>query len=136
MRKDYDILVAKHPTATYTQGKLANMPSLVTGIQPDSPVCQNAYFLPSLWLIPYESDETLVIGIASRPIQFGLNIWTSDRLLVDSIAIHTRLTRITVNTNHIEIRKGEGWGGSQPTSFGGNMQWSHKFSNQYSVINK
>lgn len=134
MREAYDQLMLSYPTASYFPGKQVNMPSLVTDIQPDSSICQDAFFLPTLWLIPYDSDELLVEEIARRPVQFGSNVWTTDRELIESLAKYTRLTRITVNTQHIDIRHDEGWGGSQPTSFGGSMQWSDKFSNKYNVI--
>lgn len=134
MREVYDRLISSYPTASYFPGKQANMPSLVTMIQPNSSICQDAFFLPTLWLIPYDSDELLIHEIASRPIQFGSNVWTTDQKLVESLAKHTRLTRLTVNTQHIDIRHNEGWGGSQPTSFGGSMKWSDKFSNKYNVI--
>ncbi len=134
MREAYDQLLSSYPAATYLPGKQVNMPSLVTDIPPDSSICQNAFFLPTLWLIPYDSDELLIDEIARRPVQFGVNVWTPDRELVDSLAKYTRLTRITVNTHHIDIRHDEGWGGSQPTSFGGNMRWSDKFSNKYNII--
>lgn len=134
MREAYDQLMLSYPTASYFPGKQVNMPSLVTDIQPDSSICQDAFFLPTLWLIPYDSDELLVEEIARRPVQFGSNVWTTDRELIESLAKYTRLTRITLNTQHIDIRHDEGWGGSQPTSFGGSMQWSDKFSNKYNVI--
>lgn len=134
MREMYDKLLSSHPTASYLPGKQANMPSIVTNISPDSSICQDAFFLPTLWIVPYSSNELLIDDIANRPVQFGSNVWTTDRNLVDSLAMRTCLTRITVNTHHINIRQNEGWGGSQPTSFGGNMRWSDKFSNRYTVI--
>jgi acyl-CoA reductase-like NAD-dependent aldehyde dehydrogenase len=136
MRETYDQLVTSHFASSYLPGKQANMPSLITNIPPSSSVCQNAFFLPTLWLIPYDYDELLVNEIAMRPVQFGVNIWTAGRELVKAIAERTRLTRITVNTRHIDIRHDEGWGGSQPTSFGGSMRWSDKFSNKYNIIDK
>lgn len=134
MRATYDRLASSYPASSYFPGKQVNMPSLITDIPPNSSVCHDAFFLPTLWLIPYDSDDLLVEEIAKRPVQFGVNIWTTDHELVDSVAKHTRLTRITVNTQHIDIRHDEGWGGAQPTSFGGSMQWSDKFSNKYNII--
>jgi acyl-CoA reductase-like NAD-dependent aldehyde dehydrogenase len=134
LREKYEKLVAQTHGVSYTPAKLATMPTLVSDLGPSSLLCQSAFFLPTLWVIPYSSEETLVRIVADRPIQFGCNIWTADISLTKALSLGTRLTRITVNTNHIEIRHGEGWGGSQPTSFGGNLQWSQKFSNAYGLI--
>ena len=134
MRDNYNALVADDPSAYYTPGEYANVPSLITNIDPESPLALQAYFLPTLWLIPYDSTDEIVGIIAKRPIQFGCNLWTKDESLIEAIVSQTKLTRLTVNSRHTDIREGEGWGGSQPTSFGGNMPWSQKFSNGYTLI--
>ncbi len=134
MRDAYDKLAESEPNLKYMQGSSANSLSIVTGITAFSPLCQQAFFLPAIWLIPYESEEELLSYIASRPIQFGCNLWTEDTKLIQGIAQHSRLTRITLNTEHTPIRNEEGWGGAQPTSFGGYMGWNDKFTNAYTII--
>lgn len=133
-RSRYASLLKLEPTADYVHNGIDNMPSIITDISYQSDLCQKAFFIPTLWIIPYQSNDEIVNIMAQRPLQFGCNLWTKSDHLKRMITERTRYTRITLNTDHLRIREDEGWGGSQPTSYGGYIKWVNRFTNSFAVV--
>jgi acyl-CoA reductase-like NAD-dependent aldehyde dehydrogenase len=85
-------------------------------------------------VVSFGSDAELEAMLRGRPLHFGLNIWSRDRARADELISRTPYTRYTVNADHTRVRRGEGWGGSAPTSYGGYLNWRAKFSTPFTVL--
>ncbi|OHA21968.1 MAG: hypothetical protein A3C72_01055 [Candidatus Taylorbacteria bacterium RIFCSPHIGHO2_02_FULL_43_32b] len=116
--------------------KIKSLPLLVINPKQDSEFIKNAYFLPVLWISPFDSKEQLIRMLNSRKFLLGLNIQSYDDDFVKHIISNTRFTRYTVNTTHTNIRLQEGWGGSWPSGFSGYRSWIEHFSDNYIVIDE
>lgn len=115
---------------------LSNMPILVNSAKKDSEYINKAYFLPSLWFVPYESEDELVGYLSNRRFRLGLNIQTDNENFVKNLVENTNYSRYTVNSNHINLRNGEGWGGMWPSGFFGYQSWLSHFVNNYTVLRR
>lgn len=113
-----------------------DLPILVIKPQIESEFAKNAYFLPVLWISPFESTEELIGILNSRKFFLGLNIQSNDDNFIDHVISNTRFTRYTVNTSHINIRPQESWGGSWPSGFSGYRSWIEHFSDGCIIIDK
>jgi acyl-CoA reductase-like NAD-dependent aldehyde dehydrogenase len=116
--------------------KIKRLPLLVINPKQDSEFIKNAYFLPVLWIAPFDSKEQLIKILNLRKFLLGLNIQSYDNDFVKYIVSNTRFTRYTVNTTHINIRPQEGWGGSWPSGFSGYRSWIEHFSDGYTIIDQ
>lgn len=116
--------------------KIKKLPILVIKPKMESEFVKNAYFLPVLWIYPFDSGEELIEILNSRKFFLGINIQSDDDNFVEYIISNTRFTRYTVNTSHINIRPQEGWGGSWPSGFFGYRNWIEHFSDGYIIIKK
>lgn len=116
--------------------KTKELPVLVINPKNESLFIKNAYFLPILWVAPFDSEMDLIKILQSRKFFLGLNIQSDNKKLISRILMETKFTRYTINTTHINIRLQEGWGGAWPSSFNGYKSWIEHFSNNFTVINK
>lgn len=114
--------------------KIKSLPLLVINPKHNSEFIKNAYFLPVLWVSPFDSKEKLIEVLNTRKFLLGLNIQCDDDNFVNHIVNNTRFTRYTVNTSHTNIRPWEGWGGSWPSGFSGYRSWIEHFSDGYTLI--
>ncbi len=116
--------------------KIKRLPLLVVNPKQDSEFIKNAYFLPVLWISPFDSEEQLIEILNSRKFLLGLNIQSHDNDFVKYVINNTKFTRYTINTSHTKIRPQEGWGGSWPSGFSGYKSWIKHFSDDYVIIKK
>ncbi len=116
--------------------KIKSLPLLVINPKQDGEFIKNAYFLPVLWVSPFDSKEQLIELLNSRKFLLGLNIQSHDNDFVKYIINNTKFTRYTINTSHTNIRPQEGWGGSWPSGFSGYRSWVKHFSDDYVIIKK
>lgn len=116
--------------------KIKTLPLLVVNPKQDSEFIENAYFLPVLWVSPFDSKEQLIEILNSRKFLLGLNIQSHDNDFVKYVINNTKFTRYTINTSHTNIRPQEGWGGSWPSGFSGYKSWIKHFSDDYVIIKK
>lgn len=101
---------------------------------PGTSFVHNAYFLPTFWIVPYQSQKDLLGQLRNRTFRLGLNIESNNRSFIEEIIAKTNYARYTVNTSHVTIGVSEGWGGHWPTGFGGYKQWIDHYSNPYTVV--
>lgn len=111
-------------------------PILVLEPDSNSKFIQSAYFLPTIWLAKYYSDEDLLNNVINRPYHLGINIWSTDDLFINKIIEKTNYSRYTINTDHTRVRPEEGWGGMWPSGYSGYKNWIELFSNPYKIISK
>ncbi len=116
--------------------EIKNLPILVIKPKMESEFAKNAYFLPVLWISPFNRDEELIKLLNSRKFFLGVNIQSNKDNFINQIINNTRFTRYTVNTSHANIRPKEGWGGSWPSGFSGYRSWIEHFSDGYIIIDK
>ncbi|KKQ87730.1 MAG: Aldehyde dehydrogenase [Berkelbacteria bacterium GW2011_GWA2_38_9] len=116
--------------------EIKNLPILVIKPKARSEFVKNAYFLPVLWILPFNRGEDLIKTLNSRKFFLGINIQSDKDNFINQIINNTRFTRYTVNTSHTNIRLKEGWGGSWPSGFSGYRSWIEHFSDGYTIINK
>jgi acyl-CoA reductase-like NAD-dependent aldehyde dehydrogenase len=94
----------------------------------------NAYFLPTLWIMPYKNEQELLKIVNNRKFYLGLNIIAKDRKFINRVVENTNFSRYTINCRHIDIKSSEGWGGNWPTGYSGYKNWLYHFSNAYTEI--
>ena len=111
-----------------------SVPLLIFEPHPSSQLVQKAYFYPMLWVIGYDSTDELLHLLTNRTYHLGINIYGKNQDEIDSIIEKTYFSRYTVNSSHIDIRPGEGWGGFRPTGLGGNRRWIEHFSYPFEII--
>ncbi len=116
--------------------KINDLPLLVIKPKINSEFTKNAYFLPVLWIAPFNCTKKLIKILNLRKFFLGINIQSNDIRFINEIINNTKFTRHTINTSHTNIRLKEGWGGSWPSGFRGYKSWLEHFSNNYVVINK
>lgn len=116
--------------------EIKDLPMLVIKPKMESEFAKNAYFLPVLWISPFNRGEELIKSLNSRKFFLGINIQSDKDNFINQIINNTRFTRYTVNTSHANIRSKEGWGGSWPSGFSGYRSWIEHFSDGYTIINK
>lgn len=109
---------------------------LVNSPKKDSEYISKAYFFPSLWFVSYESKEELIKYLSARKFRLGLNIQTDDKDFEKDLIVNTNYSRYTINSTHIEVRKGEGWGGMWPSGYFGYKSWLSHFVNSYTILDK
>lgn len=109
-------------------------PFLIINPLRSSDFVKNAYFLPTLWLIPFDDETDVLEFLNNRKFYLGLNIVTDDEDFAHKIVKDTNFSRYTINSVHTDIRDFEGWGGNWPTGFGGYKEWLYHFSNPYIEI--
>ena len=114
--------------------KINNLPLLVINPRQDSEFIKNAYFLPVLWISPFNSKEELINILNKRKFLLGLNIQSNNKDFINYIVENTKFTRYTINTSHTNIRPQEGWGGSWPSGFSGYKNWLEHFSDPFKII--
>ena len=112
------------------------LPKIV--VKPDilSDFFKNGYFYPVLWLIPFKNSDELCNHLSSRKFYLGLNVLSDDKKFIDHIINGTKFTRYTINTDHVNVRINEGWGGRWPSGTGGYKNWIEHFSVSYNIIFK
>lgn len=110
------------------------LPILVINPNLASDFVKKAYFLPVLWISRFNSEGELLKILSSRKFFLGLNIQSNDKNFVNNIVNNTRFTRYTINTSHVDIRPGEGWGGAWPSGYSGYKSWLEHFSDGYTLI--
>lgn len=110
------------------------LPKIVIKPKISSDFVKNGYFYPVLWLIPFKNFDELCYCLNNRKFYLGLNIQSDNKAFVDSLIERTKFTRYTVNTNHTDIREGEGWGGRWPSGSDGYKNWIEHFSVSYNII--
>ena len=111
-----------------------NIPIFVIKPRTKSIFINKAYFLPTLWLVSFQSQTELNSLIELRKFSLGMNIMSDKKNFIDNIIQSTNFSRYTINTTHINIRDNEGWGGMCPSGFFGYKSWLHHFSNAYTCI--
>lgn len=116
--------------------EIKDLPMLVIKPKMESEFAKNAYFLPVLWISPFNRGEELIESLNSRKFFLGINIQSDKDNFINQIINNTRFTRYTVNTSHANIRSKEGWGGSWPSGFSGYRSWIEHFSDGYTIINE
>lgn len=116
--------------------EIKDLPMLVIKPKMESEFAKNAYFLPVLWISPFNRGEELIKLLNSRKFFLGVNIQSDKDNFINQIINNTRFTRYTVNTSHANIRPKEGWGGSWPSGFSGYKSWIEHFSDGYTRIDK
>lgn len=116
--------------------EIKDLPMLVIKPKMESEFAKNAYFLPVLWISPFNRGEELIKLLNSRKFFLGVNIQSDKDNFINQIINNTRFTRYTVNTSHANIRPKEGWGGSWPSGFSGYRSWIEHFSDGYTIIDK
>lgn len=109
-------------------------PVIILSPKPETDLVKSAYFLPTLWIIPYQTKQELLKYLRGRKYFLGINYWGRDDKFLHRIIGWTRHTRFTFNTNHAKIRTSEGWGGANPSGYGGYQSWLEKFTNSYTII--
>lgn len=109
---------------------------LVNSPEKNSEYVAKAYFFPSLWFVSYESKEELIKYLSARKFRLGLNIQTDDKDFGKDLTENTNYSRYTINSTHIEVRKGEGWGGMWPSGYFGYKSWLSHFVNRYTILDK
>lgn len=114
--------------------KIKKLPLLVINPNKNSDFVQNAYFLPVLWIVAFDTKEKLTKLLNSRKFFLGVNIQSDYKKFTNFIIKNTRFTRYTINTRHTHIRDGEGWGGAWPSSYTGYKDWIYHFANSYIEI--
>ncbi|MDI6820891.1 MAG: aldehyde dehydrogenase family protein [Patescibacteria group bacterium] len=116
--------------------EVRTLPLLIIKPETESDLVKNAYFLPVLWTLPFESEERLIKILNSRKFFLGINIQSDNENFIKYIINNTRFTRYTVNSSHINIRPQEGWGGSWPSGFSGYRSWIEHFSDGCIIIDE
>ncbi len=116
------------PREIVTNGS-SELPVLVLDPNPDSQFARSAYFLPTIWLAKYTTDDDLLKYLNTRQYHLGINIWSNDDSFTNKIIKQTNYSRYTVNTDHT-------WGGMWPSGYSGYKNWLELFSNPYRVITK
>ena len=129
---EQDISQAKSEQILYPSNQ--TFPLIVVNPIHDSEFVKNAYFLPTLWVIGYNTEKELFEYLNNRYFRLGLNIISGDSGKTDLIVEKTLFSRYTVNSSHIDIRLYEGWGGINPTGFSGYITWFEHFSYPAIVI--
>ncbi len=124
---------AAHPENVISAS--SDIPVIIFEPNESSLFIDNAYFLPTFWVKSYESTGRLLNLVSKRKYRSGMNIFSDNKEFTDQIVADTDFARYTINSQHSLIRPTEGWGGCQPTGYGGNMHWLEKFSDRYTVIN-
>lgn len=111
------------------------LPLIVVDPNESSKLVTQAYFLPVLWVMPFDSTKQLIERLNSRKLYLGVNLQSNRREFTQNIIEKTKFSRYTVNKSHTYVRPYEGWGGSWPSGFSGYRDWIFHFSNPYVVIN-
>lgn len=111
------------------------LPLIVVNPNESSKLVTQAYFLPVLWVRPFDSADQLIERLNSRRFYLGINLQSNGQEFIQNIIEKTKFSRYTVNTSHINVRPYEGWGGSWPSGFSGYRDWICHFSNPYIIIN-
>lgn len=111
-----------------------SLPVVVLNPDYGSELALKGYFLPVLCVFKYKNVDQLIKTLNKRRYFLGLNIISDDEDEIDTIINATRFTRYTVNTNHVEVRPDEGWGGSLPSGFHGYKKWIYFFTNSFTII--
>lgn len=110
------------------------LPKIVVSPDTSSEFAKNGYFYPVLWLASFTDYEQLCKELNTRKFFLGINIYSDDQLLTDSILSKTRFTRFTVNTIHTDVGLDYGWGGRWPSGSGGYKNWIEHFSVSFNKI--
>lgn len=116
--------------------KVKDLPLLIIRPKIKSKFINSAYFLPVLWVYPFNSTKELVEILNSRKFFLGLNIQSDKEFFIKQIIKKTKFTRYTINISHTNIAPYEGWGGSWPSGYSGYKKWIEHFSDSYVIINK
>lgn len=127
-----DILIARPISITSSATK---PPLIIFKPRRNSRLVKEAYFLPTLWVLPFNSPEDLLAMLARRYYRMGLNIITDDKYFRDLLVKKTNFSRYTLHDNHVIVLPDEGWGGMWPSGFTGNRHWVEQFSNDFEIIN-
>jgi len=102
----------------------------------DHPILTDGTFVPTLWIKPYRSQDELIENLGKRKYFLGLNIMSRDKGFIGDVIGSTNFSRYTVNTQHINVREDEGWGGNNPSGFSGYKPWFQHFINEYRIIDE
>lgn len=133
--KEFEENVKESRTAQIIKTKAVHgLPYLVTGLTSADKVTKAAYFLPTLWLIPYDSIDSVIEGTETRQYRLGINVVADQENIINQIVENTKYARYTLNCEHAFVRFSEGWGGFAPTGFGGYKSWVEHFSDPYKTI--
>lgn len=123
---------AARPRAVYRASQ--GLPIVVDSPDTTSEFVYAAFFIPTLWVIGYTDPTTVLEHLNARRYRLGLNLVGRNDIEVNTYIEKTRFSRYTVNSSHIDIRPGEGWGGLNPTGFHGYQSWIEHFSYPITVI--
>ena len=87
-------------------------PTVLTEVEPDSPVMQEEIFGPILPVLPYQRLEEAFEELASRPVPLALYLFTSDRAVANKVLGKVRSAGVCINDTVVQI-------GSPSLPFGG-----------------
>jgi aldehyde dehydrogenase (NAD+) len=110
------------------------LPIIIDSPSWSSELVYKAYFIPTLWVIPYHSNQETIQHLNTRRYRLGLNIVGKNEEEIQEYLEKTRYSRYTVNCSHTDIRYEEGWGGLNPTGFHGYQNWINHFSYPIAII--
>lgn len=127
-----DLIEKAQPQAVHRAVK--KLAVVIDAPEPASELVLAAFFMPTLWVIGYSDLDEVLEQLNARRYRLGLNIVGDSEGAIAAFIEKTRFSRYTVNTSHIEIRPGEGWGGLSPTGFHGYQNWIEHFSYPINVI--
>ena len=125
-------ITTAEPVEVYCSVK--KLPTVIIDPKQTSDLVYDAYFLPTLWVIGYDELSDVLKQLQRRRFHLGLNLWGSDEKEINTCIEKTQFSRYTLNSSHITIRPGEGWGGVKPTGFSGYQSWIEHFSYPYQII--